>query len=374
MRGDNNEQQPSYLYSEKTLKWKAWNKYKGLSKQQAMIEWFKIYNKIYKIYPKIFKKYEPNCNLNIYDPFKFVNKHKNKSQTQQRIKTAMEKIQKVVCTRLKLSTMDFANITSIGGAFDTSLKVINSLVVQLQQKDKISVKMHSEMDTLKQNVEQKLIKKTKKIQELEKENKIYKSLKDENEKLKAELDKTKNAFSKTQQNMKHIENDRNNIKKKLSSYYDQIKVLKNENESISLKSEKMRQNMKTMEKKLNDANKEKLELFKKQEHGECEAIQEELNNDLKRSNDTIQKWREKYFESNKNKNKLKSEYFDEKQKLNDMIQRLKENKQNDEQKMWPINDEIESENDDDKYDYDEKKNQNKEIYKLSMNELCITLQ
>eukprot|EP01084_Bolivina_argentea_P100156 179911_1 len=103
MRGDNNEQQPSYLYSEKTLKWKAWNKYKGLSKQQAMIEWFKIYNKIYKIYPKIFKKYEPNCNLNIYDPFKFVNKHKNKSQTQQRIKTAMEKIQKVVCTRLKLS-------------------------------------------------------------------------------------------------------------------------------------------------------------------------------------------------------------------------------------------------------------------------------
>merc|ERR1712154_289320 len=71
---------------------------------------------------------------------------------QQRIKAMMAKIQKAVSARLKLLGIDFENITSIGEALDASLKAINSLVAQLQEKDALIVKLEGEIDSLKKTV------------------------------------------------------------------------------------------------------------------------------------------------------------------------------------------------------------------------------
>merc|ERR1712173_548248 len=71
---------------------------------------------------------------------------------QQRIKAMMAKIQKAVSARLKLLGIDFENITSIGEALDASLKAINSLVAQLQEKEALIVKLEGEIDSLKKTV------------------------------------------------------------------------------------------------------------------------------------------------------------------------------------------------------------------------------
>ena len=68
MSGDNNTIQPSYIYAEKRLKWNAWTKYKGLTKQQSLIKWEKLYNKFLNLFPNIFKQYGDNVYLNKYNP------------------------------------------------------------------------------------------------------------------------------------------------------------------------------------------------------------------------------------------------------------------------------------------------------------------
>eukprot|EP00484_Ammonia_sp_Unknown_P029474 CAMPEP_0197034952 /NCGR_PEP_ID=MMETSP1384-20130603/12870_1 /TAXON_ID=29189 /ORGANISM="Ammonia sp." /LENGTH=289 /DNA_ID=CAMNT_0042464931 /DNA_START=33 /DNA_END=902 /DNA_ORIENTATION=+ len=67
MSGDNSTPQPSYIYAEKRLKWNAWTKYKGLSKQQALTKWEKLYNKFVHSFPDIFENY-PEAELDRYHP------------------------------------------------------------------------------------------------------------------------------------------------------------------------------------------------------------------------------------------------------------------------------------------------------------------
>merc|ERR1712187_991379 len=70
----------------------------------------------------------------------------------EQIKKMMAKIQKAVSARLKLLGIDFENITSIGEALDASLRAINSLVAQLQEKEALIVKLEGEIDSLKKTV------------------------------------------------------------------------------------------------------------------------------------------------------------------------------------------------------------------------------
>ena len=67
MSGDNYTAQPSYIFAEKRLKWNAWTKYKGLTKQQALIKWEELYNKFLNQYPKVFAAYD-NAYLDKYHP------------------------------------------------------------------------------------------------------------------------------------------------------------------------------------------------------------------------------------------------------------------------------------------------------------------
>eukprot|EP01083_Nonionella_stella_P145839 457839_1 len=72
---------------------------------------------------------------------------------QQRIKAAMAKIQKAVSARLKLLGIDFDSITSVGEALDASLRAINSLVAQLQEKDDLINKLEKNISSLKKTIE-----------------------------------------------------------------------------------------------------------------------------------------------------------------------------------------------------------------------------
>eukprot|EP01084_Bolivina_argentea_P288502 495173_1 len=69
MMGDNNTPQPSYIYAEKRLKWNAWTKYNGLTQQQALIKWFKLYNQMLTQFPEVFNKCK-YYDLKTYNPIK----------------------------------------------------------------------------------------------------------------------------------------------------------------------------------------------------------------------------------------------------------------------------------------------------------------
>mmetsp|Transcript_9886 Transcript_9886/g.15837 ORF Transcript_9886/g.15837 Transcript_9886/m.15837 type:complete len:932 (-) Transcript_9886:265-3060(-) len=139
---------------------------------------------------------------------------------QQRIKAAMAKIQKAVSARLKLLGIDFENITSIGEALDASLRAINSLVAQLQEKEDLIVKLEGQIESLKKTIEeqqnkiesleakvasqkkiiselkQKLKEKDERIESLERKNK---ELREKNLRLEDELKNTKAEFEKFKQ-------------------------------------------------------------------------------------------------------------------------------------------------------------------------------
>lgn len=91
MSGDNNTTQPSYIYAEKRLKWNAWSKYKGLTKQQAMIKWEELYNKFLNQFPNIFISYNDIASLDKYHPLKpFINDEINNNNNNQDVINELE--------------------------------------------------------------------------------------------------------------------------------------------------------------------------------------------------------------------------------------------------------------------------------------------
>merc|ERR1719242_2081354 len=71
MCGDNTASQPSLIYPEGRLKWNAWTKCKGLSRQQAFIKWERLYTRFITLYPSVFSKYQ-QADLREYDPLKWI--------------------------------------------------------------------------------------------------------------------------------------------------------------------------------------------------------------------------------------------------------------------------------------------------------------
>ena len=74
--GDVNIPQPSYLKVEAYFKYQAWHSEKGKSQDEALNDWFELYNSIYTKHSNLFLKHfdEENCNLDKFDPFPYVTK------------------------------------------------------------------------------------------------------------------------------------------------------------------------------------------------------------------------------------------------------------------------------------------------------------
>lgn len=71
MCGDNDRPQPSLIYAEQRLKWNAWTKCKGLSKEEALSKWEAMYNHFLSSFPAVFEGYD--ADLSRYDPFQSLN-------------------------------------------------------------------------------------------------------------------------------------------------------------------------------------------------------------------------------------------------------------------------------------------------------------
>merc|ERR1711971_386570 len=73
--GDNVTPQPSYIYAEARLKWNAWTKCKGLSRESALSKWESIYNRWIDAFPSVFVDFDKRtthfADLAKYEPFRF---------------------------------------------------------------------------------------------------------------------------------------------------------------------------------------------------------------------------------------------------------------------------------------------------------------
>lgn len=108
--GDNLAQQPSYIYVEKRLKWDAWNKLKGMEKEEAMLKWFDLYSKWIQKYPKIFEKYKQQRYADLYkfDPLKPWTTHNNHNDDKEMEMESLKSLRKLqlIKQQLKLNQDD----------------------------------------------------------------------------------------------------------------------------------------------------------------------------------------------------------------------------------------------------------------------------